>query len=291
MVRENLSRYPILCDHFMKHKKNLLLRLWAPVIILFFLSSCAHTRNIVYFHDLADTTHLYTQDSIQNFHARIQSGDILDIYVSSLNSQASAIFNLGNVSPSPAGALSLGTGQGAPVSGDGGIRGYKVDEDGTIDFPVLGKLVVAGMTPSVLRDTLKSKLNDYLKVPTVNVRFLNYKITVLGEVTHPATYVVTSERATIVDLLGMAGDLTIYGRRDNIMVVREEKGKRTFARLDLTSSKVFNSPYYFLKQNDLVYVEPNKTKVVSSDDKLIRTVTIAGAVLSLAVSLLLLFKI
>ena len=276
MVKEILSNYPILCDHFMKHKKSHLLPLWAPFFALILLSSCAHTRNVVYFHDLADTTRLYTQDSIQNFHARIQPGDILDIYVSSLNAQASAVFNLGNVSPAPASAQGLGSGQGTAVIGDaGGIRGYKVDDDGTIDYPVLGKLSVGGMTPSGLRDTLKVKLDEYLKVPTVNVRFLNYKITVLGEVSRPATYVVTSERATVIDLLGMAGDLTIYGRRDNIMVIREEKGKRTFARLDLTSSKVFSSPYYFLKQNDVVYVEPNRTKVVSSDDKLVRAVTVA----------------
>jgi polysaccharide export outer membrane protein len=263
------------------------------VSFLFLLTACVHSRNIVYFHDLEDTTGVHVQDSIRNFQALIEPGDILDIYVNSLNPQASAIFNLGNSAQSPSVAQGSGSGQGAALNTDatsGLIRGYKVEQDGTIDFPVLGKMTVAGLTTTTLRDSLKMRLNDYLKVPVVDVRFLNYKITVLGEVAKPATYVISSGKSTIMDLLGMAGDLTIYGRRDNIMVIREQGGKRTFARLDLTSSKVFDSPYYFLKQNDVVYVEPTRAKVVASDDKFVRTVSILGAVLGLVVSLVIVFK-
>lgn len=278
----------------MKHMKNHVALYMASVLSLFLLSSCVHTRNIVYFHDLEDSSRLNMRDSIRNFQALIEPGDILDIYVNSLNPQASAIFNLGNAAQSPVAAQGNGAVQGVAVTGEGAggnIRGYKVDPDGTIDFPVLGKIAVAGETTSKLRDSLKNKLNDYLKIPVVDVRFLNYKITVLGEVTHPATYVIPGGNSTIIDLLGMAGDLTIYGRRDNILVVREENGGRTFARLDLTSSKVFNSPYYFLKQNDLVYVEPIKAKAVAADDKLLRDVTITGAILGVVVSVILLFKL
>jgi polysaccharide export outer membrane protein len=278
----------------MKHVKNRVSLCAAAVSCLLFLSSCVHSRRIAYFNDLEDTTRIYTQDLIRKYRVLIQPGDILDIYVNSLNSQASAVFNLGNVSQSPIVQQGTAAGQGVVPgadSGSGSVRGYEVEPDGSIDFPVLGKMMVAGESTDALRDSIKSRLNDYLKVPVVNVRFLNYKITILGEVAHPATYTINGERATIIDLLGMAGDLTIYGRRDNIMVVREDGHKRTFARLDLTSSRIFNSPYYFLKQNDVVYVEPSRARVVASDDKVLRNITIAGTLLGLAISVILLFKL
>ena len=280
----------------MKHLKNHRVPLAVGTFLLFLFTSCAHSRKIAYFHDLDDTAHLHIQDSIKNFEATIQPGDILDIYVAGMSAQSSAVFNLGNVVP--AGVVSPGaaSGQGAPVTGDlngaTSVRGYKVDKDGTIDFPVLGKITVDGFTTSRLRDTLKNRLDDgYLKFPVVNVRFLNYKITILGEVVHPASSVISGERATIVDAIGMAGDLTLYGKRDNVLVIREEGGRRAFARLDLTSSKVFNSPYYFLKQNDIVYVEPTHARVVASDDRTVRLVSVLGTIAGLTISILLLFKL
>src|SRR5205085_4095548 len=133
-----------------------------------------------------------------------------------------------------------------------------------IDFPVLGKLEVTGLTTSQLSDTLKSKLDQYLKDPIVNVRLLNYKVTILGEVNRPSSYSVTSERLSVVDAIGMAGDLTIDGKRENVLLIREENGERKFIRLNLNSSTLFESPYYYLKQNDIVYVEPSKSKAQSS---------------------------
>lgn len=278
----------------MKHVKNHMPYLaLAALVSLFSLSSCVHARKVAYFNDLEDSTRIYVQDSIRNFQALIEPGDILDVYVGSLNLQASAVFNLGNVTPPPLAAQGAAIGTGAPTGGGAseGARSYKVDNTGNIDFPVLGKMKVSGLSTAALQDSLEGKLQDYLKSPVVNVRFLNYKITVLGEVGRPATYIINGERATIIDVLGMAGDLTIYGRRDNVLIVREENGKRIFARLNLASSDVFKSPYYLLKQNDLVYVEPIRAKAVAADDKVVRIVTISGAVLSLVVSALLLFKL
>lgn len=278
----------------MRHLKNR--RACFPLLLLsvYLLSACAHTRNVVYFRDLSDSTSLLIKDSITHFEATIQPGDILDIYVSSMSQEASAIFNLGNVSPGAASSLSPAAGQGTIVTGDAGstMRGFKVDAGGTIDYPVLGKLQVSGYTTSRLRDTLKARLDsNYLKEAVVNVRFLNFKITVLGEVSHPASYVISGERATLLDALGMAGDLTLFGKRDNILVIREENGRREFARLDLTNSKVFNSPFYFLRQNDVVYVAPTHARVVSSDDRTLRLVSISSAVLGLVAAIVLLFKL
>ena len=150
---------------------------------------------------------------------------------------------------------------------------------------------MAGKTTTTIADSLESRLNDYLKDPVVNIHFLNFKVTILGEVGKPTTYIMQGENPTLIDALGMAGDLSIYGKRQNILVIREEHGKRVYARLDLTSSKVFNSPFYYLKQNDIVYVEPIKAKSVQADDKLVRAIGIVGAALSLIVSAIVLFKL
>ena len=265
----------------MKHMKNLFLLL-SVATITFLLSSCVHSRKVVYFHDLNDTIKLIEGDSIHYTDPLVQTGDILDIYVSSFNPEASAPFNLG-------GGVTTGTNTGG--SSMPSVRGYRVERDGTIRFPVIGKVQVAGKTTTTIADSLESRLNDYLKDPVVNIHFLNFKVTILGEVGKPTTYIMQGENPTLIDALGMAGDLSIYGKRQNILVIREEHGKRVYARLDLTSSKVFNSPFYYLKQNDIVYVEPIKAKSVQADDKLVRAIGIVGAALSLIVSAIVLFKL
>lgn len=272
----------------MKPRKNRLFLIAVICILLPSLFSCYSVKKIVYFSDLKDTVagRFYVQDSIQRFQAFIEPGDLLDIYVSSMSAAASAPFNLGNVQTPSAEA---GAPAGAAVT-QGAARGYLVDRDGNISFPFLGKVKVAGQPTSVLRDTLEARLQVYLTQPSVNIRFLNYKITVLGEVTRPASYSVTGEKVSIIDALGMAGDLTIYGRRENVLVVREVNGHREFARLNLTSSTVFQSPYYFLKQNDIVYVEPSRPKIVASDERVVRNITIASGVIAIAISLIYLLK-
>ncbi len=152
-----------------------------------------------------------------------------------------------------------------------------------IDFPVVGKLRISGLTISQLKDTLAMKLDQYLKNPIVNARILNYKITVLGEVVHPASYTLQSERISVVDALGMAGDLTIYGKRENVLLIREENAVRKFVRLNLNSSAIFQSPYYYLKQNDVLYVEPNKARIASTDAQTVRNLSILTSVVTLII--------
>lgn len=285
-----LKSNTVLLKLYMKTRINQLRPLALLLLIIPLVSSCINSKKIIYFSNLNDTAlgRIYVQDSVQHFVARIESGDILDIHVTSMNSAADAPFNQSSLPASPGEGTGASTGT---LGSTGGNRGYLVDESGYIDYPIIGKLHVQGYTTAILRDTLEAKLGvQYLKSPSVNVRFTNFKITVLGEVTHPASYNITSERVSIIDAIGMAGDLAISGKRENILVVRETGGRREFARLDLNSSDIFKSPYYFLKQNDIVYVEPRKSKIQASDDRFIRNFSIVTGTVGLILTIILLFK-
>ncbi|MDR0863693.1 MAG: polysaccharide biosynthesis/export family protein, partial [Candidatus Symbiothrix sp.] len=140
------------------------------------------------------------------------------------------------------------------------VQTYIVDKDGYINFPVLGKLKLAGLTRSQAVELLSQKISDYLPEPIINLQIISFKVTVLGEVLKPGPVVVSDERVTIFDAIGAVGDLTIYGDRQNVILARENNGIKELHKLDLTKTEIFNSPYYYLQQNDVLYVEPNNTK-------------------------------
>lgn len=253
-----------------------------------FFSSCYITKNIPYFSDLTDTSKVYSQAIKENYEAHIQPDDILEILVSSMNPQATAIFNLGNTNTvmpstttttpsSPTGPIVTTTNRASAPSG------YLVNRDGEIDFPVIGKIYVKGLSTNQLKDTLTRRFDPYLQNPIVNVRLLNYKVTILGEVVRPNSYTLQSERVSVVDAIGLAGDLTIHGRRENVLLIREENGERKFIRLNLNSSTLFESPYFYLKQNDVLYIEPNKTKVAATDTQTVRNISILTSIITLLV--------
>lgn len=187
----------------------------------------------------------------------IKRGDLLSVQVSSLNQEASGFFN-----PLARTDNALPT---EPTNQLNRSAGYLVADDGTIKLPLVGQVLVADLTNSQASDLISTKLKIYLKEPTVNVRNLNFRISVLGEVARPALFTIPNERITLPEALGLAGDLTIYGRRDNVMIIREEGKNRVFSRLDLTRRDAFRSPYYALRPNDIVYVEPGKARVTSAD--------------------------
>jgi len=226
----------------------------ALVCSLFLAASCVSTKKSVYFADQQDQVIASTLNIPEPI---IQNNDLLSISVSSLNPQASAIFNTPNLSNT-----STTTSTGIPVQ----TGGYLVNTDGTIQFPILGALKAAGLTENQLRSQIVKSLTDkkLLVDPIVTVRHLNFKVTVLGEVAHPTVINVPNEKITMLEALGLAGDITIYGKRDNVMLIREEEGKKTIKRLNLNSSELLNSPYYYLRSNDIVYVEPNKARVAGS---------------------------
>ena len=244
------------------------------------LNSCSQQKNIAYFQNIDQVSEL----NGSSFEPTIQPDDLLLIIVSAPDHEAAFPFNLTTEN------IPTVVGQGVMAQRQQQL--YLVDKNGAIDFPVLGQIQLGGLTKTEIVKHLKDKLVQYIKNPIVNIRIMNYKVTVQGEVTRPGSYPINSERVTVVEALSMAGDLTIYGKRNNIVVVREVQGKKTIGRIDLTKADFINSPYYYLSQNDLVYVEPNKAKSSSSTFNQNTTVwiSIASLVSSAIFSILLINK-
>lgn len=240
------------------------------IISLFFflVTSCVSQKEIVYFQTDQE---MDGQADILNSHtAKIQPGDILSVMVSSLSAEASAMFN-------PYQLMNQGIQRETPqANAPAAAHGYLVDQDGMISLPLIGQLKLGGLTTAEANTLITQKLDKYLQQPTVNLRILNFKVSVLGEVARPSVYTIPNEKITLPEAISLAGDLTIYGKRNNVMLIREVNGKREFARIDLTKRDLFNSPYYYLHTNDVIYVEPTKGKVTSSD----RTIQLAPIVLS-----------
>jgi len=219
------------------------------------LSSCANTKKVAYFNDVKDSARITSTSGLEPI---IQKKDILSVAVSSLSSEATIIFNTPNLPITPGASAAPNMPQTA---------GYLVGEDSTIKFPVLGNIPAAGLTQKQLEKNITQLLVDkkLLFDPIVTSRFLNFRVTVLGEVNRPGVITVPSEQISILEAIGQAGDLTIFGLRDNVILIRQEGPDKIIERLNLNSSNLLQSPYYFLKSNDIIYVEPGKAKVASTD--------------------------
>lgn len=219
-------------------------------------ASCKTYRNINYIQDVQVND---TENIIENQGIRIQPKDMLSIVVSSKTPELAMAFNL------PVVAYQAGS---EVVANGGSMRllGYVVDNDGNIDFPLLGKIQVAGLTRWQLQELIKQQIVNagLMKELVVTVEFMNFKVSIMGEVNAPGSYTINGDKVTILEALSMAKDLTIFGKRDGVYVIREENGKRTTYRIDLRSVNLFDSPAYYLRQNDVVYVEPNKVRAGQS---------------------------
>lgn len=232
-------------------------------LAVMFLTGCSTPKNITYFQDLDETV---IKESAQRQAIRVQPDDKLSIIVNSKDPSLAALFNLPVVS-SRLGQNTSYSGTGSTVrnySGQSeGISSYTVDPEGNIDFPILGKLHIEGMTRSQVAAFIKGELigRDLMKDPTVTVEFLNVGISVMGEVNNPGRYDMNRDNITILEALSLAGDLSIQGKRENVLVIRQENGEMRTYRLDLTKgAEMLKSPGYFLKQDDIVYVEPNNVR-------------------------------
>lgn len=226
------------------------------------LSSCATPKEVVYFQDLQQTDG--TLAAVQAKEIRVRPDDKISIIVNSRDPQLTDLFNLPYVSRQLGQTLRSVT---STYGQSQGVSGYTVDSDGNIDFPVLGKIHVEGMTREEIGRCIKDELvgQDLVKDPVVTVEFMNLTVSVMGEVAKPGRYAIERDRITILDALSMAGDLTIYGRRDAVMVQRMEGDTLQVYQLNLVSGQdVYNSPAFYLQQNDLVYVAPNDVKVRES---------------------------
>lgn len=222
-------------------------------VLCFLLSACGGTKKIVYFDGIHDVT--IKSKYPPNIESFIQINDLLSITVSSANAAASAIFNAPNEStPTTISATS---------GGNTLTVGYLVNLNGDILFPVLGKVHAQGLTKSQLQTLLTKQLLETKQLidPIVTIRQLNFRVSVLGEVAKPGVYTTPNEKISLLEALSFAGDITIYGKKNNLLLIREDdKGDKLIVRIDLTSSSLFTSPYYYLKSNDVLYVEPSQNK-------------------------------
>lgn len=261
-------------------RKKRIVKFIGLVLLFASLSSCA-SKKIPYLMEATNET--LVSDSI--YESKIGINDELTIVVSTPTPEAAAAFNL-ITTPTPISANNVT----ASSSMYANLQTYRVEVDGTIDFPILGKLLVAGMTRRQLATEIKNKIYPiYLtEEPIIIIRYANFKIAVLGEVAHAGSFVVKDERLTIFDALAMAGDMTIYGSRKDVLVVREDdKGNKITARLDLQDKNIMKSPFYHLKQNDVVYVKPNKHKGNSASVTSAATISVSAVSLATSVATLL----
>ncbi len=247
----------------------------APILlvaVVLFLGSCGSKKDVVYFQNASDYETIVSDNSHTN---KFKIDDVVSINVSTLNPEASLPFNLFKGREESGGGL--------PQQLD-----YIIDKNGEIDFPVLGSVKIVGLSPEETKELIKEKLSLYLKNPIVNIRLQNFSVTVLGEVNRPGTYPVEGEQITILEALGLANDLTIKGMRDNVLVIRDFNGTKVYTRVDLTKKEALNSPVYYLTQNDVVYVEPNKSAVTSSalDNRASIAVSIASLLITSTVLIL-----
>lgn len=228
---------------------NYYLKALALLTVALTVFSCASSKKINY---LQNNEVLNDKEVI--FSTTLQSDDLLLIHVSAKDPEAVLPFNMEALMVPSATGLSAQRQQ----------QLFLIDSNGEIDFPVLGKIQLMGLTRPEAIELLTNKLKAYLQEPVVNLRIMNFKVSVFGEVKRPGSISVSSERITFLEALSQAGDLSIYGKRKNILIIREIEGKRISQRVDITSADFINSEFYYLKQNDIIYVEPNSTKVNSS---------------------------
>lgn len=235
--------------------KRLLLLLALPLLV----ASCTSYKNVPYLQNPEAVNDF--EETLPLYDAKIMPKDLLSITVNTTDPKAATPFNLTVQTPINAALTNIST-TTQPT-----MQQYLVNNKGEIDFPVIGRLEVGGLTKNEAEDLICERLKPYLKEsPIVTVRMSNYKISVLGEVARPGSFTIGNEKVNVLEALAMAGDMTIYGVRDNVKLIREDvNGKREIINLNLNNAEVVTSPYYYLKQNDIIYVTPNKTKAKNSD--------------------------
>ncbi|HMO39139.1 MAG TPA: polysaccharide biosynthesis/export family protein [Saprospiraceae bacterium] len=247
-------------------------------LLLSSLSSCVTHQQLLNFQG-EELPLNQPEDILNAVNLRIQPEDLLRITVHSYDEEAAAPFNIEGTEQGGGNRMMMGGG-GQNSQGLELFMGYFVDREGMIDFPVLGRVPVAGLTLEEAKFKLLDMLQTYLKDAVVNMRFLNFKVTVLGEVNLPGTVRLTNKRVTVLEALGMAGDLTPYANRANILIIREHEGKRVYERLNLQDNSVFVSPYFYLMQNDVVYIEPLRARTATTADLFQRIIAYTSAGLS-----------
>ena len=261
--------------------------LWCCAVLLM-CASCGSTKEVptlAYFQNLKDSVGKLP-DNVSNYKIKIQPDDELIITITSTLPEATAMYNLPLGNPSLKGNIN--------ATQSPRIQTHIVDRNGMIQLPVLGEIQAAGLSTKELEAVIKHRVSEHVKDPFVRVEMINFTVNVMGEVRTPQRIVVGKERFSVLDALAAAGDLTEYGKRDNVLVIRTENGKSTYHRLNLTDGSIYASPYFYLQQNDVVYVEPNDIKIDNSKynqfsafklSQLSTIVSLASVVASLVIAL------
>lgn len=245
------------------------------LVLILGLQSCVSHQQLLTL-EKANLSYNQPEDIANNITIRIQPDDILTITVHSFDPEAASPFNSAQSRGNNSQLFNSNNLSAAQL-----FLGYLVNAQGYVELPILGKIKLAELTLDEASSKIVEALSPYLKDATVNVKYLNFKVTVLGEVNAPSTYTVPNTRVSIFDALGLARDLTKYANRNNVLVIRESNGKREFGRLDLQSKDIFSSPYFYLTQNDVVFVEPIKPRTATVADPLQRYVSYISAGLSI----------
>lgn len=254
---------------------NSFIRILTFIVFFSGIFGCAK-RNLVYFSDI-ESGSSYSTNISQVEEPVIQSGDLIKIVVSTQSPESNLLFNSGVISGDSENRM---MNQQLPTN-----EGYLVDKNGQINFPVLGKIDIAGNSREEATLKMTELLEEYVKDPIINIQYLNFKITVIGEVANPNTFTLATDRISILEALGLAGDMTQYGKRENVLLIRDQGGVRKAVRLNLNDKAILNSPYFMLQQNDVLYVEPDKIKSVQASTNQ-RSLTILSILVSFGVSLM-----
>jgi polysaccharide export outer membrane protein len=238
------------------------------VIPLMLITSCAAKRDLVYFSNMANATVVNNSQTQQE--VRIHKNDIVSVSMNSLNEESNKLFSMPNAQP-------------------GKEVGYKVNTDGIIQLPLIGEFKIEGMNVEEAQTAIALELKKHVKSPVVDVRLINFKVTVIGEVNKPSTFIISDEKVNLLEALGLAGDMTVYGKRENVLIIRNEGGNKSMTRLNLNNLESMNSPYFNLKQNDIVYVEPDRSKAVeySQNTRLLPVVIASISALAVLAAVLL----
>ncbi len=263
--------------------RSFFLQLYESKVSIFILSisilisSCKHYERIAYFKDFSDSS---LPEAIQTHAFKsplIKPDDVLTITIQTIDNEVTSLLN--------SGTSSTGIGGNVPVLGSAttgqASNGYLVDREGRVELPFVGRVKIAGLSTEDAKEEIRKQVDKYFNEPVINVRFANYKITVLGEVARPSSYIIPNEKVNVFDALGLAGDMTIYGRRENVLLIRDSLTYKKLIRLDLNSKYVITSPYFYLEPNDVIYVEPTDSKVATTDAYRNREIALYSAGLSI----------
>lgn len=272
--------------------------LFAPLLyLLLIMASCDSTKKIKYFQDIPDSGLVRQIRAAQYTEPTIRVGDILNVQIQTIDNSSTSLINAGNITSAASSSSTTGS-IGAGGSGlssilsslSGGnssqqpVSGYLVDNEGNIELPIIGKLKATGYTIFQLKDTVNKAAAKYYKNAIVIVRYSNFKVNVFGEVLKPGQYIMSDEKVSILDALALAGDLTVFAKRENVLLVRENlDGSKTAYRINLKNSNIMSSPVFYLQQNDFIYVEPRKAKSDATDAAQAKWFGIVGAIMSVLI--------